>query len=172
MNAYSTPGTPQIQIDPADSRALREAFGRFATGVTVVTVASEDGPICMAANSFSSISLEPPLVMWACASGSRRFRYFERARTYAIHIIGAEQSDLCTAAAQDPHALRHLAHEATPDGLPVLSGCLARFECRQTALYPAGDHHIILGEVTSATFRDGPALTFFAGKFGTAEPPA
>ena len=121
--------------DPENTRALRDAFGKFTTGVTVVTCASEDGPVCIAANSFSSISLEPALVMWAVDKNSKRFKYFEAASSFAIHVLAAEQADLCDACAKDAFALKHHAHKANAAGVPLLADCLARFECSRVACH-------------------------------------
>lgn len=143
---------------------LRAAFARFATGVTVVTCVSEVGPVAMTANSFSSISLEPPLVMWAAARDSRRFPAFSMARHYAIHVLGAEQQSLCDLFARNGFGLAEVDHGFNEHGVPLIDGCLARFECRQTALHDAGDHAIILGQVVRAGLRSGDALGFFSSK--------
>jgi len=79
MNAHFTDMARMFAPSEADTRALRDAYGRFATGVTVVTCASPEGPVCITANSFSSLSLEPPLVMWALDRKSRRYPLFDRA---------------------------------------------------------------------------------------------
>jgi len=150
--------------DADNTRDLRAAFARFATGVTVVTCASDDGPVGITANSFSSISLDPPLVMWAAARKSRRFPAFAVARHYAIHVLGADQRMLSDLFARNGFALRDMHHEVDPHGVPLISGCLARFECRQTAVHDAGDHAIILGTVERASLRSGDALAFFAGR--------
>ena len=152
--------------DASNGRLLRDAFGRFATGVTVVTCGSEDGPIAIAANSFSSVSMDPPLVLWSPSRDSRRFPYFEAAGRYAIHVLSADQAELCGAVAKNAYALKDFAHTLCPEGVPLLDGTLARFECRQRAVYDGGDHAIILGEVLQASLQDGDALAFYAGKMG------
>ena len=81
--------------ETAEARALRQALGRFATGVTVVTVAGPDGPTGMTVNSFSSVSLEPPLVMWCPARASSRHAIFAGAGHWAVHVLGAEQLETC-----------------------------------------------------------------------------
>ncbi|MDO6591171.1 flavin reductase [Loktanella sp. D2R18] len=151
--------------DPSNPRQLRDAFGRFATGVTIVTVATQDGPMAITANSFSSLSLEPPLVMWAPDKSSRRYAHFAQAEHFAIHVLASDQEDLCWRVARDGAGL--LANELTTNAedVPVLSGCLARFECRRYASYDGGDHDIVVGQVLRAAQReDGDALTFFKGK--------
>ncbi|MEM7319159.1 MAG: flavin reductase family protein, partial [Pseudomonadota bacterium] len=91
MNAMARHSDMVFAPDPENTRQLRDAFGKFATGVTVVTCAGADGPLCITANSFSSISLDPALVMWAPGKSSRRFPLFRDAEHYAIHVLAAEQ---------------------------------------------------------------------------------
>ncbi len=155
-----------IPVDPTDPRELRNAFGRFATGVTIVTTATPDRHVAIAANSFSSVSLDPPLVLWSVAKDSRRFSYFEQAQDYAIHVLAADQADLCKEVSQNVHALEDAGLTCNAAGVPLIEGSLARFECRRVAAYEAGDHVIVLGEVVRSQMTDGPALTFFGGRFG------
>jgi flavin reductase (DIM6/NTAB) family NADH-FMN oxidoreductase RutF len=158
-------------VVPGTHEDLRAAFARFATGVTVVSCPSRRGPVAMTVNSFSSISLSPPLVMWAPALRSRRYAAFAAAEYYAIHVLDADQRWLAERFATDGFALSQTDHRENEHGVPLLPDCLARFECRQTARHDAGDHAIILGEVERAEFRDGPALTFFHGGFERLDPP-
>jgi len=162
------PNRPTVfSPDEGTSRQLRDAFGKFATGVTLVTAPSTDGPIAIVANSFSSVSLNPALVLWSVDRGARRFKYYEAADHYAIHVLAAEQQDLCQLAARDAHVLDNHPHVMNADGVPLIDHCLARFECRRVAAHDAGDHVIIVGQVQRTEMRDGPALTFFGGQFGT-----
>lgn len=149
-----------------NTRLLRDAFGRFATGVTVITAASEDGPVGITANSFSSLSLDPALVLWSPAKGSRRFKYFEAAPQYAIHILAEDQVDVCEGFARDMHAFDNLDMTMSAQGVPLIHNCLARLECRHVATHPGGDHVIVVGQVTCAEINQGNALGFFAGKYG------
>ncbi|MQQ10148.1 flavin reductase [Epibacterium sp. SM1979] len=159
--------TQSFVPDPSNTRLLRDAFGRFATGVTIVTAATHEGPVAITANSFSSVSLTPPLVLWSPDRNSRRFPYFEQAEHYAIHVLSAEQDDLCWLVAKDAFGLKEKDLAVNAEGVPVLDGCLARFECTRTAIYEGGDHAIMLGQVNRATMRDdGEALTFFKGQMG------
>lgn len=147
-------------------RELRDALGRFATGVTIITTMAADGPLGMTANSFASVSLDPPLVLWSPARKSRRFPAFEAASHFAVHVL----SD-----AQRPLAERFAAQGADPfDGLdyvrgagdaPLLPDCEARFECRHAAGYDGGDHLIVVGEVLRLEISDRPPLVFFRGGF-------
>ena len=166
-----SPDQPTIFTPDADSsRQLRDAFGKFATGVTVLTVPSADGPIAIVANSFSSVSLDPALVLWSVDKAARRYPYFEAADHYAIHVLAAEQQDLGSLCARDAHVLDQHPHEVNADGVPLIDHCLARFECRRVAAHEAGDHVIIVGQVQRTQMRDGQPLTFFAGNFGKLAP--
>ncbi len=152
--------------DAETGRMLRDAFGKFATGVTVITATSADGPVAIVANSFSSVSLDPALVLWSVDRAARRFPYFGSADHYAIHVLAVEQGDLCKQVARDAHALKDLPFTLNADGVPLIDHCLARFECRRVAAHDAGDHVIIVGQVQRTEMRDGDPLTFFAGDFG------
>ncbi|WP_317849274.1 flavin reductase family protein [Tateyamaria pelophila] len=166
-----SPNQPTVfSPDANSSRQLRDAFGRFATGVTVITVPSADGPISIVANSFSSVSLDPALVLWSVDRAARRFPYFEAADHYAIHVLAAEQRDLCMQVARNAHALDDQPYHLNADGVPLIDHCLARFECRRVAAHDAGDHVIIVGQVQRTEMRDGAPLTFFEGEFGTVTP--
>ncbi|SFR53390.1 NADH-FMN oxidoreductase RutF, flavin reductase (DIM6/NTAB) family [Yoonia tamlensis] len=166
MTVADTPKTQRSFVpDANNTRQLRDAFGRFATGVTIVTVATPNGPMAITANSFSSLSLDPPLVLWAPDKGSRRFAHFAQAEHFAIHVLAADQEDLCWRIARDGAGLAEMAPATNAEGVPVLAGCLARFECRHYASYDGGDHEIVVGQVLRAAQRDdGDALTFFRGK--------
>lgn len=147
-----------------DIRDLRNAFGRFATGVTVVTATSPKGPIGITVNSFASVSLEPALVSFSLANDGGRTESFLAAPHYAIHVLDAEQLDTCHAFVSSINAFSNCDHTANAHGVPVLAGALATFECRRHAIYPGGDHTIVLAEIEHYRWRDGDALGFFGGK--------
>lgn len=159
-----------ISFHPAteEGRRFREALGRFATGVTVVTAASPQGPAGMTVNSFTSVSLEPPLVLWCAALASRRWPIFRDAGAWAIHVLGAEQIDLCLRFTRGGDGFAGLPEARNNDGVPVLPAAAARFDCRAHARHEGGDHAILVGEVARVTIA-GPAdapLVFAAGRFG------
>jgi flavin reductase (DIM6/NTAB) family NADH-FMN oxidoreductase RutF len=151
---------------PDTARAFRDALGRFATGVTVVTTQSDMGPLGITANSFASVSLDPPLVLWSPAKSSRRFQAFAEAAHFAIHVVGAEQAGLCERFSRDGLAFEGTDWQPGAHGVPLLNGCLARFECTTVASHEGGDHRIIVAEVTRATWRDGDPLLFSQGSYG------
>jgi len=161
------PNITQFRPDADNTRTLRDAFGRFASGITIVTAPSLDGPVGITASSFSSLSLDPPLVLWSPDAGSRRFPYFERAPHFAIHVLAAEQADLCHAFARSAHAFEDAVVTTNEHGVPLIDGCLARFECALRAIHPGGDHRIVVGEVLRAEMREGEALAFYAGQLQT-----
>ena len=148
-----------------DQRAFRTALGAYATGVSVVTTSSSDGPIGITVNSFASVSLDPPLVLWSPAKTSNRFAYFSGAHHFAIHVLDAHQQDICNGFTQDKSAFEGLDCENDENGVPLLNGCLARFECSLEAEHDAGDHVIIIGRVNRASARDGLPLLFQGGRF-------
>lgn len=152
-------------IDPTSQKAFRSALGQFATGVTVVTTNTEAGPLGITANSFASVSLDPPLVLWSPARASRRFAAFEAAEHYAIHILSADQEPLCARFSRDGYDFDGLAWAADANGVPQIAGALARFDCTREAAYDGGDHLIIVGRVTSVARTEGAPLIFAQGKF-------
>lgn len=151
---------------PDTTRALRDAMGRFATGVTVITTRRADGPVGITANSFASLSLDPPLVLWAPGKFSRRFDCFVDAPHFAIHVLGAEQAGLGQHFARDGFDFDLPGITASDDGTPLLPGCLARFHCSLEATHDAGDHAIVVGRVLHASLREGEPLVFSQGRYG------
>lgn len=153
-------------FDPlSDPRAFRDALGAYATGVTIVTVPSADGPIGITANSFASVSLDPALVLWSPAKSSKRFNYFSGAPHFAIHILDTHQADVCNGFVKDKAAFDGLDWVTGDHGVPHIRGCLARFECELHAEHDAGDHTIVVGRVTGASAREGLPLMFQGGRF-------
>ncbi|NUB45139.1 flavin reductase family protein [Fertoebacter nigrum] len=152
--------------DAANARAFRNALGAFATGVTVVTIASSDGPMGITANSFASVSLDPPLVLWSPARSSSRFVHFAEASHFAVHVLPLELADLCGRFSRGGPGFDGLEVTFNPAGVPLLAGSLARFECETHATHEGGDHRIVVGLVTQVTMRDGEPLLFSRGAFG------
>ena len=163
------PDTP-FTADTIDSRAFRDALGRFATGITIDTIATRDGPMGFTANSFASVSLDPPLVLWSPARSAARFPFYAAAQHYAIHVLGAEQSDLSGRFVRGGAGFDGLAHEAGAHDVPILPQALARFDCLQVATHDGGDHLIIVGRVLRASARDGQPLIFSQGGYGRFTP--
>lgn len=155
---------------PATSRALRDALGCFATGVTLITIESAEGPMGFAANSFAAVSLDPALVLWSPAKSSRRFAPYMAATHYAIHVLPADARGLLDRFTRDGAGFAGLRFARNAEGVPVLDQAVARFDCRQHATHDGGDHMIIVGEVLRATHRGGAALVFHQGQYGGFSP--
>ncbi|WP_300982838.1 flavin reductase family protein [Roseicyclus sp.] len=160
----------EIIPGPDTQRALRDALGCFATGVTLITIESTDGPMGFAANSFAAVSLDPALVLWSPAKSSRRFGHYIAATHYAIHVLSRDDFGLLDRFARDGAGFAGLAFSRNAEGVPVLDQAVARFECRQHATHDGGDHMIIVGEVLRATHRGGAALVFHQGQYGGFNP--
>lgn len=155
------------EADGADgTRRLRTALGRYATGVTVVTTQGTRGPLGMTANSVTSVSLEPPLILWCPARASARFADFAAAEHYAVHILASDQLALCRRFSQSGDDFTGLDLTSTPEGMPALPGCVARFDCRAEARHDGGDHAILVARVLRAEMRPGDPLLFWNGRYG------
>lgn len=151
---------------PDNSTAFREALGCFGTGVTVVTTETALGPRAITVNSFSSVSLTPPLVLWCLAKDSNRFDAFKDCDHYSIHVMAEEQQEQALKFAREGADFSHANWAADHRGRPRLADCLARFDCQLHARHEAGDHLIIVGEVEQAMYRTGKGLIFKRGQFG------
>jgi len=160
--------TPIIQtFNPAtDSDSFRAALGTFVTGVTIVTTDSPEGPVAIVANSFASVSLDPPLVLWSPAKASKRFEHFAGSRRFAVHVLAADQRDICAKIIDSKTAISDVPTHLSHCGMPIIEGALASFECNLEATHDAGDHVIVVGLVTKAHQNDGTPLVFHKGKFG------
>ncbi|HEY1708357.1 MAG TPA: flavin reductase family protein [Rhizomicrobium sp.] len=158
-----------MSAEPFDSKAFRSALGCFPTGVAVVTTASNAAePIGITVNSFTSVSLDPPMVLWCLDKKSDRFGAFTTAGCYTINILGTEhQSVSSRLARQGEHSLAGVAMHPTKLGPPALQDALAIFECESEQIHDAGDHVILVGRVIRFHRHDaGAPLVFFQGKYG------
>lgn len=152
----------------AGGSTLRRAFGQFGTGVTVITAMTERGPLGMTANSFSSVSLDPPLVLWSAAKRSKRHDAFAAAQHYCIHVLSSAQQAMAMHFASQGEAFDTVEWTPAAQGVPQLAGCLAAFHCERYAVHAAGDHSVILGEIKEAAVSggNGTGLIFHQGAFG------
>nr|WP_316629388.1 flavin reductase family protein [uncultured Brevundimonas sp.] len=151
----------------SDPRTLRDALGCFATGVTVVTTLDEAGqPIGLTANSFSSVSLDPPLILFCLARSSTNVERFRQAAHFAINVLHIGQQPTSGVFARAGDRFQDVAWETWDTGAPILSGALASFECATDQIVEAGDHLVFIGRVTRARFesRRDPLL-YFRGKY-------
>lgn len=148
-------------------REFRRCLAKFATGVTVVTCADDGGnPYGITANSFSSVSLEPRLVLWNVAKVSNSLKAFLDARHFAINVLAAEQEDLSRHFARSDHTLFDSVEiTRSEENVPLIPGSLACFECLTVDIHDCGDHYIVIGEVVRYESRDAEPLLFFDGKY-------
>lgn len=166
---------PSLKAQPPSFSApeFRAALGMFATGVTIVTArTAEGGLIGLTANSFNSVSLDPPLVLWSLAKAAASMPAFSTGSHYAINILGADQHDLAKRfAAKGQDRFADVAFVEGVGGAPLLSGAAASFECFNRSRYEEGDHVIFVGEVERCSHRAGASpLLFHGGKFYTEHP--
>ena len=155
---------------PATQRVFRDALGRFATGVTLITTQTESGLAGFTANSFAAVSLDPALVLWSAARSSARYPIFSGATAYSIHILAAEQAALTQSFSRGGAGFDGIDFTPSEDGIPMFPGTLARFDCLQHATHDGGDHLIIVGRVIRFALNDGAPLVFNQGGFGTFTP--
>jgi flavin reductase (DIM6/NTAB) family NADH-FMN oxidoreductase RutF len=154
-------------------RQFRAALGMFATGVTIVTARDADGaPIGLTANSFNSVSLDPPLVLWSLAREAGSMPHFARGSHYAINILAAEQRELAERfSRKQPDRFAGVPFREGSAGAPILEGAAAVFECFNRSRYAEGDHVIFVGEVERCERRaDAKPLIFHGGKYFTELP--
>ena len=156
----------KIIPSPDQERAFRNALGSFATGVTVITSKADIGHVGITANSFSSVSLDPALVLWSVAKGSVRHASFTAGAPFAIHVMARSQDSIATGFAEDGLSFENVEFLENPEGIRVMPGCLAVFECTTEALHDAGDHTIVVGRVQRFSHQPGEPLLFAQGKYG------
>lgn len=158
---------------PLDSREFRDALGRFATGVAVVTAISDEGDkLGLTISSFNSVSLAPPLVLWSLMQSSSSLQAFRCVRHFAINVLSAEQQPLAEQfARRGADRWVGVAHAQGFGGSPLLDGAIATFECRSHSHLDAGDHVIFIGEVLHCSHLAGvPPLLYHGGRFYTEHP--
>jgi flavin reductase (DIM6/NTAB) family NADH-FMN oxidoreductase RutF len=175
-----SPAAPVPAPVPAGAQAptfsaveFRAALGMFATGVTIVTGRDADGNrVGLTANSFNSVSLDPPLVLWSLSRQAGSMAAFARGSHYAINILAADQKELAQRfAMRDIDRFAGVAWREGAGGAPVLDGAVAVFECANRSRYEEGDHVIFVGEVERCTARAGAQpLIFHGGRYFTELP--
>ncbi|MFL6635524.1 MAG: flavin reductase family protein [Massilia sp.] len=162
--------TSAISASPPDfdSSYFRRALSQFATGIAVVITRAPDGEAHgLTVNSFSSVSLEPPLVLWSLANKARSMPAFMQASHYIINVLGEQQADLALRFSQNiGNRFESLAFDLSRTGLPILDGAVAWFECRSRSRYEEGDHVIFVGQVERCHVNpQARALGFHGGRF-------
>jgi flavin reductase (DIM6/NTAB) family NADH-FMN oxidoreductase RutF len=153
-------------------RQLRDALAQFATGVTIVCArASDNRYVGFTANSFNSVSLSPPLVLWSLSHRSASLAAFMAAERYAVNVLATGQIDLARRFSR-PHADRfaNVPYRLGWSDAPLIDNCVAWFECRHHAQHRAGDHHLFIGEIVTVERAQGRGLVFQHGRFGASTP--
>jgi flavin reductase (DIM6/NTAB) family NADH-FMN oxidoreductase RutF len=150
-----------------DTKAFRNALGSYGTGVAIVTACDLNGTkIGMTINSFASVSLNPPLILWSVQNDSPSSQGFRDADHFAVTILSVEQQSIASKFARtSDDKFTDTPFTLNDEGVPLLEGGLAQFECRTYARYPGGDHEILVGEVLRFRTAGGTALGFLAGRF-------
>lgn len=157
-----------------DARAFRQALGHFATGVTVVTVKdSKQNNMGITVNSFNSVSMEPPLILWSLDRSTYSFQAFEQAEYFVVNVLAYDQIHLSNHFAKKTEGdmFAQLEYSAGIGDVPMLSNCAAYFQCRNKFQYDGGDHLIFVGEVLDFADTDRTCLIFHKGQYTvTGEP--
>jgi flavin reductase (DIM6/NTAB) family NADH-FMN oxidoreductase RutF len=150
-----------------DASAFRDASGRFATGVCVVTSSGAEGPSGMTANAVTSLSLDPPLMIVCFAQTARTLAAVQHSGRFGVHFLAHDQEDVAARfASKMPESAKFEGLEwSERDGVPALGGCLAGMACAVRELLPGGDHLVGVGEVTSLWTRKGDPLVFYRGDY-------
>lgn len=149
---------------------FRSTLGRFATGVTVVATLVEGAPVGLTVNAFASVSLDPPLVMISLDRRSRLYSAITRTGFFAASILAADQDELSRRfagqTADRENRFRDVPWRAEATGAPILDGVVAWVDCRVEAMYPGGDHTVILGRVEALDVYPGEPLLYYRGRYG------
>lgn len=172
--------TPLPSDDPEvlrEARHFRDVLGRFATGVTVVTSVSNGEPVGMTCQSFCSVSLSPPLVLFCPAKTSRAWPLMRQAGFFCVNLLAADQTDISNGmATKGVEKYDGVAWSPTKTGAPLLDGVVGFIDCTVERVHEAGDHYIVVGRVQELGFgaggdagpeEDAAPLTFYRGRYGT-----
>ncbi|MGA2842461.1 MAG: flavin reductase family protein [Steroidobacteraceae bacterium] len=162
---------PTAPASTIDRKEFRSALGAFATGVTIVTTCHEGIDVGLTANSFNSVSLDPPMVLWSLGKTSLSLPHFAATSHFAVHILSDEQEALSARfATRGADKFGGLDFERGHHDLPLLTGCVARFQCRKLFEYEGGDHVIFVGEVVAFDHVSKRPLLFHGGQYAVAAP--
>jgi flavin reductase (DIM6/NTAB) family NADH-FMN oxidoreductase RutF len=148
---------------------FKRIMGKYPTGVTIVTTLEANGtPTGLTVNSFTSVSLEPLLILWCLDKRFSSFTAFLKAEKFAVHILAAEQADACWAfAGKEPDRFSKVKWELSVNGLPIISDSLGTLECKTVQQIDAGDHVILLGEVIGLKAEEKEPLLYYSRNIGT-----
>jgi flavin reductase (DIM6/NTAB) family NADH-FMN oxidoreductase RutF len=169
-NQNHAPARPGAGVpgDIADKPALRRALGAFATGVTIVTTLAPGTaePVGFTANSFTSVSLDPPLLLVCLAHTAASYNAFRDAESFAVNVLAADQEETARRfATRGADKFGQTRWQSGLRGAPLIEGCLARFDCAMHQRVEAGDHDILMGRVIGFSRQQGQALLYHGGAF-------
>jgi flavin reductase (DIM6/NTAB) family NADH-FMN oxidoreductase RutF len=152
---------------PIDKNQLRQVMGHFATGVTIITTFNKDGQMHgLTANAFTSVSLEPPLLLISVDKKAESYPAFEESKVFTVNILADEQEALSRKfAVSGGNKFEGVAYRRGANGAAILDGTLAYIECTLYAAYEGGDHSLYLGEIQEAEVREGKPLVFYRGGY-------
>lgn len=156
-----------MTVSEIDAAQFRQLLGRFATGVTVLTVTTSDGrPLGMTANSLASVSLKPPLISVCVDHQAEMHEAILQAADFVINVLASPQEALARRFADEyEDRFEGIGYHLSPKGLVLLDGALAYIECQRHAQYPGGDHTIILGRVVGGSTAEGRPLLYYRGGY-------
>jgi flavin reductase (DIM6/NTAB) family NADH-FMN oxidoreductase RutF len=156
---------------PIERNELRRVMGHFATGVTIITTVSKDGvPFGLTANAFTSVSLDPPLLLISVDKKAESYPHFEQSKVFTVNILSDEQEGLSRKfAVSGGDKFQGVAYRMGANGVPILDGALAYLECKVYAVYDGGDHTLFLGEIDEAETREVKPLVFYRGGYRALE---
>jgi flavin reductase (DIM6/NTAB) family NADH-FMN oxidoreductase RutF len=152
--------------DVIDSFALRRALGAFPTGVALITTDGPEGVSGIVVNSFTSVSLAPPIVSWCLGDRSLRVAAFAQAQCWGVSVLAADQAPVSRRFAEPGGARAAETDIERLNGTPVLRGAISRFACEVAQRLTVGDHLVLFGAVRAFETRDGEAVTYFRGRYG------
>jgi flavin reductase (DIM6/NTAB) family NADH-FMN oxidoreductase RutF len=152
---------------PIEKNQLRQVMGHFATGVTIITTVNKEGQLQgLTANAFTSVSLEPPLLLISVDKKAESWPAFEESKVFTVNILGDDQEALSRKfAVSGGNKFEGVAYRRGANGAAILEGALAFIECTLYAAYEGGDHSLYLGEIQEAAVREGKPLVFFRGGY-------
>ncbi|MFQ5983157.1 MAG: flavin reductase [Woeseiaceae bacterium] len=156
-----------------DTRSFRNALGHFATGVTIVTTRDANGEyVGVTANSFNSVSMDPPLVLWSLDKRAYSLSVYESSDHFVVNILAADQVSLSKrfATSGETDKFRGVTFTEGIGGAPILDGCAAHFQCKKSFTYEGGDHLILVGEVVSFEASGRSSLVFHKGSYAVSQP--
>ncbi|MDA1099312.1 MAG: flavin reductase family protein [Proteobacteria bacterium] len=162
-----------MSIESIDPRAFRDAMGCFASAVTIVSTTTKQGQaIGMTVNSFNSVSLDPPLILFCLGREATNYEHFLAAGRFAVNILRRDQDQISTGFARaGANFFQTLAHKVSSMGNPLVPNALAIFDCQTEAIHDGGDHVILIGRVNELRHDpDGDPLVYYRGRYSGVSP--